>query len=145
METIGMGGTSLKLYNDTVQRGRSSTITEADLSPEDLGGLKSIVEDHAKSTGRSSGSIDYKDYKGRADHNILGGFRYSIDQNNVITITDKYDFNADRGDPSDYSMPMQAAAMILDPRALAAHIGRKTIPDTGGRGVPVLIKLGGGR
>lgn len=142
--------TALKLYNDVVQRGRTEQITEKDFPEHEQIQLRDLVLSHsAKNGGQDSGKIDYKDYvehKSALDQNILGGFKYSIAKNGDISITDTYDFNKDREGPSIERNPfMQILGAIANPRGLAAQIGRDVVPDTGGKGIPVRIKLKGGR
>jgi hypothetical protein len=153
-EGIGAAGTSLKLYNDIVQRGRNAPITESDFTPDELSAMQDMVKNKMAITGQPAGHIDYRDYPGGnlmvADRskaagevmNTLGGFNYSVQPNGAIGITDKYDFNASRGDSSDDNPWAQALAAALYPRNLAASIGRRIIPDTSGRGVPVNVTIG---
>lgn len=138
-EGIGAGGTALRLFNDIIQRGRTEPITQNDFAADELTALKELV---LRTAGdKTSGTVDYKDYRGSSfDSNILGGFRYSI-ENGVITISDTYDFNADRADGSEDNVFVQALALVAAPRNLAASIGRKKLSDTDGNGVPVMIRI----
>jgi hypothetical protein len=144
-EKVGVGGTPLKIYNDVVQRGRTSPITEADLSQAEREALLRLVRGKAEATGSRSGSIDYPDYAKYGNglsENLLGGFRYSLGDDGAANVSDVYDFNANRaGPPIENNQAMQAFAVLANPRGLAAQIGRKIVPDTSGRGVPVQIKL----
>lgn len=136
--------TAIKLYNDVVQRGRTAPISENDLSQNERGQLRALVEGHAKSLNVREGRVDYPDYgkfSPDLDQNILGGFRYAIGDGGDINIQDTYDFNANRADQRETSIGLQALALLANPRGLAAQIGRQIIPDTGGRGVPVNIRL----
>ncbi len=153
MQDIGAAGTSLKLYNDVIQRARTTPITERDFTADELGAIRDMIRNKMAVTGQPSGHIDYRDYPGGnllvADRskaagevmNTLGGFDYSKNNGN-INVTDKYDFNANRGGVEDKSQLAQLLAMGFSPRNLAASIGRKILPDTGGRGVPVNIAIG---
>jgi len=139
-EKIGVGGTAVRLYNDVIQRGRTEAITAKDLNSSELDGLKEIVLAKAQKTGQQSGVIDYKDYNSKLDSNILGGFKYKI-QNNKLIVDDVYDFNANRADKFEDNRFMQGVAFLANPRGLAAGIGRKRVSDTSGKGVPVKIEL----
>jgi hypothetical protein len=157
-ERAGVGGTPLRLYNDVIYRGRTSAITERDLSGEEREELRRLVESHVARTGRRSGRFDHSDYAaalgGSRDHpdlaairgrpdlsQVLGGFQYSVGDDGRISITDTYDFNRARGDAWDDSRLVQFLSAFLEPRALAAGIGRRIRPDDG-RGIPVQITLG---
>ncbi|MCZ3377420.1 transglycosylase SLT domain-containing protein [Rhizobium sp. AG207R] len=135
-ESAGIGGTKLKLYNDIIQRGRTATITENDLQPDEQEKLKALV----LKQGKPEGKIDYKDYVGSGmPEDILGGFRYKVD-NGVVHITDTYDFNKAKGGSWDDNSLVQALAAFTSPKNLAAEIGRKIAPDSK-PGVPVRITL----
>ncbi len=135
-ESAGIGGTKLKLYNDIIQRGRTSPITENDLQPDEQEKLKALV----LKQGKPEGKIDYKDYVGSGmPEDILGGFRYKVD-NGVVHITDTYDFNKAKGGSWDDNSLVQALAAFTSPKNLAAEIGRKIAPDSK-PGVPVRITL----
>ena len=143
-ENYGPRDTAVKLYNDAVQRNRTDPITEKDFSDEELESMQRLVLAHAKNSGKNQGHIDYPDYlkyKSDFDSNILGGFDYSIDADGRVIVTDTYDFNANRGAPGDSNEILQGIAAVANPRGLAAEIGRKKIPDTGGHGIPVKISL----
>lgn len=161
LEAIGLGSTSMKLFN-SVTAGRTDPITENDLTPEDLDKFRDIVVNHAKANGKSTGRIDYPDYdkyssphgitnlKDPVSQNILGGFGYSIDDNGEILITDKYDFNpvsqqstgVDKvleDNLSESNPIVQAAVGALMPRNLGNKIGRALVPP--GKGAAVAIKI----
>jgi hypothetical protein len=147
-EAMGFGGTAVKLYNDVVQRGRTSPITEADIPPSEVADFAKLVRGHADATGKSEGTIDYPDYRKFApglSHNIVGGFSYKIGRGGDITITDTYDFNVARAGRHDENVLLQAVAAVVSPRNLASKIGRDTIPDAGGRGIPVQIHIASDR
>lgn len=153
-ENIGAAGTSLKMYNDIIQRGRTAPITEADFSPDELGAIREMVKNKMAITGQPVGHIDYRDYPGGnlmvADRskasgeimNTLGGFNYDAGNGN-IRVSDTYDFNANRGGAGEGSQAAQLLGAILYPRNLAASIGRQILPSTSGSGVPVSISIGG--
>jgi len=144
-EKVGVGGTPLKIYNDVVQRGRTTPITEEDLTPTERQALFRLVQSKASATGSKSGSIDYPDYAkygSGISENILGGFRYALGDDGAAHVSDLYDFNANRaGPPIENNQAMQAFAVLANPRGLAAQIGRAVVPDTSGRGVPVTMRL----
>ncbi len=147
-EKIGLGGTAVKLYNDAIQRGRTTPITGNDIDPQELKQFENLVRAHAAANRTSSGNIDYKDYAKHApslDTNILGGFGYTINPDDSISIRDKYDFNADRAGAYDNNALVQALGAFANPRGLAAKIGRDRLPDTGGHGIPVDITIGNQR
>lgn len=152
-DRAGNDSTSLRMYNDIIQRGRTSTITENDFTPSEQAALRSLVLNKAESAG-PTGHVDYRDYpggnmrlaSGRTKEsgeilNTLGGFDYALKPDGTVNVSDKYDFNADRGDSLDNNLLAQGFSAIFDPRSLAASIGRKVLPDTSGRGVPVSITL----
>lgn len=140
-ESVGAGGTALRLFNDVIQRGRTEPITEQDLKPAEQEKLRALVVQHSQNNGSQSGMIDYKDYRGSGvDPNILGGFKYSIKDGN-ISVEDTYDFNTNRIDGWEDNRIVQMLGALANQRGLAASIGRKIIPDSGGNGVPVRIKL----
>lgn len=146
-QSLGIGGTPVKLYNDVIQGGRTAPITESDLSQTELGQFKQMIQDKIAATGQPSGRIDYPDYMSlqpgaRPSPNILGGFQFNRDPTGVLNIKDVYDFNANRAGPAYENNPvLQALAMAFNPRGLAAQIGRQVRPDIGGQGVPVNINL----
>jgi hypothetical protein len=130
-EAVGIGGTPLKLYNDVVQRGRRDPITEKDFPPDELAGYRQIIE----RKGGTEGHIDYPDYKGtNVPQANLGGFNYKDGE-----ITDKYDFNTNRGGPYEKYLAARLLESVINPVGMAASIGRRIVPP--GAGVPVRIKL----
>jgi muramidase (phage lysozyme) len=138
-ENLGLGGTALKLYNDIVQRGRTEAITENDLSADELSGYRKIVERKIAETGKKKGKIDYRDYKGDADSNVLGGFSYSVNEDGEIEIFDKWDFNSKTATSDSESTVLKALGMFFAPYHLASQVGRKTVPPE--KGIDVKIKL----
>ena len=140
-ERAGLGGKSLALYNDIIQRGRTAPITENDFDETEKAALRSLVMSVSEKTGKKSGSVDYKDYRGsNFDSNILGGFRYKITDAGIF-VEDTYDFNASRADGLEDSVFIQALGAVGNMRGLAAGIGRKKLSDRSGKGVSVRIKL----
>jgi hypothetical protein len=144
-EEMGLGGTSLRLYNEIVQHGRREPISERDFNDAELGAFETVVQGHASATGKKSGHIDYKDYRKYGAkvgfENILGGFDYEIQKDGTILITDKYDFNMITRGASDENPIVKALGAFFAPRELAAKVGRDRLPP--GKGVPVKIRLGG--
>jgi hypothetical protein len=147
-EKMGVGGTALKLYNDVIQRGRTSTITENDLTDEEKKSFYDLVKARAEDSGQKTGTIDYKHYLqykvppgNWGITNILGGFKYSMEDDGRVKINDTYDFNADRAAIGENNPLVQDTESVMLPVGLAASIGRKIKPDTGGKGVPVDISL----
>ncbi len=140
-ESVGVGGTPLKLYNDVIQRGRTEPITEGDFPPEELNALRQIIERKIQSSGATEGQIDYPDYEGTdLSPAALGGFQYQSSPEG-IAITDRYDFNTERGDVNDNSLGKRLLAALVAQKAYASHLGRRFIPP--GKGVDVRINLGG--
>jgi hypothetical protein len=152
MEALGLGGRSVSLFNDVVQRGRTAPITQNDFDTPDIEALRRVVMEKVAATGSRAGGVDYRDYNrvppsARPNSDILGGFQYAVDPDGSVSITDSYDFNTTNrrtGAPlagaHDDNPFLQTIAGLLNPRNLAIHIGRKAIPDTSG-GVPVNIAI----
>jgi len=158
LEKIGFGGASLRIYNDVVQRGRTRPITENDFTDNELADLTELVMTEHTRTGKGRGPIvpaheqkkpeseKYSPHYTSADffmpRTYLGAFHYDVDDKGTYTITDKYDFNADRGDPTLDTNAFESVETGVYPSvAHGASIGRNIVPDTSGRGVPVNIKL----
>lgn len=141
-EWLGLGGTPLKLYNDVIQRGRKEPITEKDFPHRELAAYRDLVLKKARDTGRSEGNIDYPDYVGTGlPQGSLGGFRYRVTDDGNVAITDRYDFNANRGAPTDQNMAVRALGALFAPMHAAAAVGRKVAPS--GKGVPVNMLIDG--
>ena len=156
VDKTGLGGTSVRLYNDIVGKGRRNPVTEQDFTPDELQDLKDLILFKVQETGESEGQIDYPDYQKYTasrsfkdqfnrptfSENVLGGFKYSVKDGN-ITIDDKYDFNkvSGVGQEHDDNIFLQLTAGVLQPYRMFSAIGRKVIADTGGEGVPVKINI----
>lgn len=142
---VPLHNTATRLFNDVVQRGRVQPVTERDFSKDELSKFEGMVRRHSADTGLREGKIDYPDYVRYQgpDSQILGGFQYSVGNNGDITIKDTYDFNRNRAEHGDDNRALQALAMIVNPRGLAAKIGRDVVPDVPGRGIPVDLFIGG--
>ncbi len=139
-ERFGFGGTPMRLYNDVVQRGRTDPITEKDFTDEERAAFRRMIIDKWMRTGERQGSIDYPDYRGSgASENSIGGFRYAVDGHGNIVATDKYDFNTNRGHSHDRAYSLRAIASFVNPRGMAAQIGRQVVPPN--RGVDVRLNL----
>lgn len=153
-EKVGVGGTTVKFYNDFI-KGRTDPFTEKDLTKEDLSGLKQLIKDNiAHQTNMkwdtSENRIGYGNYdfisKETVDpslRNLLGQFTYDTDKNGNVTITDKYNFdkhfNANEGN-STFDMLKQA---FTDPKKLAKGIAyRMEDQDGNKKSIPVKINLG---
>lgn len=141
---------TIKLYNDVVQRGRKEPITESDLKPNELSSIEKMVRFKAEASGEKEGKVDYPDYveyqKSTKESpgistNILGGFKYKLNEDNSISINDVYDFNVEKAGQYDENPFVQFLALLFNPRGLAANAGRKIVPNTGDYGVPVNIQI----
>lgn len=150
--------TPARILDETVS-GSQKSITEQDLTPEQLKFLKDLIaykEDYAKKTETPSGSVNYEDYKRYAEQlpegqrvfnkepgllsvvdpygqmqTTLGQFRYSKDKNG-INIRDVYDFN---------NLQSQARAMetALGMYGAVRDYAGRQVPEGSGR--PVNINL----
>jgi hypothetical protein len=149
LEKLGVGGTALRIYNDIVQRGRTDPVTENDFNEDELKRLKTIIQEKISKDGKTTGSFDYKNYLGSSDsgvidsfRNILGGFKYKVEDDGTIVVTDTYDFNKlVRTSKLDNHPVVQAILGPINPVGLATHIARKKISAESRKGVPVEIRI----
>lgn len=141
-DALGVANTAQKLFVDAVAKGRKETITENDLTQEDISVFKKLIQTKVAETGKSSGSIGYGDYKGEGisdRYNILGQFKYSVDEQGNIEIDDSYDFN--RGGAwkhiAGLTTTEKLKRMLQDPEDYGNYVGQKSMTN----GIPVKIKI----
>lgn len=144
-ESMGLGRTPLRLYNDVVGRGRREPITERDFTGYDMQMFHDLVTAARKRQG-NMGEVVPQDYDtviyagGRPDYNAIGSFKYEIAPGGSAVIRDTYDFNLDRTDKPGVEGEGSTFQFLTNPVGYAASIGRKLVPDTSG-GVPVNVRL----
>lgn len=137
MESLGIGGKKLQLFNRALNN--DSPITETDFEKSNLDQFKSIVLSKAKQTGKSKGVISNKDYIGSSlDRGIIGRFNWEIIGDDIV-ITDTYDFNkVELSEDTDNAI-IEVLGSVFAPGQMAASIGRKLLPE--GKGLPIKIKI----
>ena len=145
-ERAGLGGTSLRLYNDLVAKGRRTSVTERDFSPAELATFRQLATTARDKSGKATGVVGPEIYDdlmmqgGRPDYNMIGGFAYETAPDGGVVIHDTYDFNLDRAGKPGIEGQGGLFQAITSPVGMAASIGRKRLPDSSG-GVPINIRI----
>jgi hypothetical protein len=137
--------TPVRLYWDSIARGKRGPISEADFTPEELAAIRRMVEQQPA----SQGGITYANYSNAEQPGIgsllspggrvatsLGQFTYQRDPEGV-TVSDNYDFNPIYKDES----PLIKALSTLGTLGFSGlhMIGEHVLPP--GKGRPVKIRL----
>lgn len=143
-DNLGLSNTAERLFVDAIARGRTEPITEKDLTEDDMSYFRDMIETKVKETGKTSGRIGYGDYKGAdAPYNILGQFRFTVQEDGSIDIEDKYDFN--RGGAWEqikgFTTYEKFKEMMSDPENYGNYVGQKVRSDKKANALPVRIKL----
>jgi len=143
-DSLGLSNTAERLFVDAIARGRTEPITEADLTDKDMSYFREIIEEKVRQTGKTSGRIGYGDYTGdNAPYNILGQFKFKVNDDGSIDIEDKYDFN--RGGAwaqiKGFSTLEKFKEMLSDPENYGNYVGQKARSDKSANALPVKIKL----
>lgn len=143
-DSLGLSNTAERLFVDAIARGRTEPITEKDLTESDMSYFRDMIEAKVKETGKTSGRIGYGDYKGaNAPYNILGQFRFKVQEDGSIDIEDKYDFN--RGGAWEqikgFTTFEKFQEMLSDPENYGNYVGQKVRSDNKANALPVKIKI----